>query len=170
MSSSRLLPVLVLLHALPLLSGKVLTIFNFTAGDGVDTFMEVEHSFPFSFLSSHSNITFHTYSLPFSYPRVQVSDTARSVGMSKAAIEIVESADTERRAVFFALLNPQPDSACFAGMKSSFDSLQDWSEFRSGTVGGELRGQGKRQDSLLFQKFFPHATHSLLVSLVSYSS
>jgi len=41
---------------------------------------------------------------------IEVSDTKRSVGKSKANIDIVES-DAVRRAVFFTLLNPQEDGA-----------------------------------------------------------
>ena len=45
---------------------------------------------------------------------VEVSDTARSAGLSKGSIDIIHST-ADPRAVFFSLLVPQPDSACFAG-------------------------------------------------------
>ena len=47
----------------------------------------------------------------------ELSDTTREQGLSKGSISIVE-ASTDRRAVFFSLLVPQPDSACFAGVQS----------------------------------------------------
>jgi len=46
---------------------------------------------------------------------VEVSDTKRDVGLSKATLAIIES-ETDRRASLFTLLVPQPDGACFAGM------------------------------------------------------
>lgn len=45
----------------------------------------------------------------------EVSDTVREVGKSKAAL-VLQKTRQFRRAVFFALLNPQPNGACFAGM------------------------------------------------------
>lgn len=59
---------------------------------------------------------------------IEVSDTKRSVGKSKANIDIVES-DAVRRAVFFTLLNPQEDGACFAGVRKVFEAAQDWSQY-----------------------------------------
>lgn len=61
------------------------------------------------------------------------------VGMSKAAIVLFESA-TQKRAVFFALLNPQPNSACFAGVEIAYNPPLDFSSFSN--IDLELRGQG----------------------------
>ena len=41
---------------------------------------------------------------------MKVSDTVRTVGLSKADFTLVQS-QAVRRAVFFALLNPQPNGA-----------------------------------------------------------
>ncbi|XP_023955210.2 uncharacterized protein LOC112058543 [Bicyclus anynana] len=45
------------------------------------------------------------------------SDTVRSVGMSKAVFVIHRNTEF-RRAIFFALLNPQPNGAGFAGIRA----------------------------------------------------
>ncbi|XP_045458961.1 uncharacterized protein LOC123669397 isoform X2 [Melitaea cinxia] len=45
------------------------------------------------------------------------SDTVRSVGMSKAVFVIHRNSEF-RRAIFFALLNPQPNGAGFAGIRA----------------------------------------------------
>ncbi|XP_032529624.1 uncharacterized protein LOC116779451 isoform X2 [Danaus plexippus] len=45
------------------------------------------------------------------------SDTVRSVGMSKAVFVLHKNTEY-RRAIFFALLNPQPNGAGFAGIRS----------------------------------------------------
>lgn len=45
------------------------------------------------------------------------SDTVRSVGMSKAVFVIHQNSQF-RRAIFFALLNPQLNGAGFAGIRS----------------------------------------------------
>lgn len=68
------------------------------------------------------------------------SDTARNVGMSKGSISLIQSEEV-RRAVFFSLLNPQPDSACFAGVQTKFDEALNWSEFNR--VSLQSRGQGE---------------------------
>merc|ERR1712156_919643 len=46
----------------------------------------------------------------------EVSDTVRTVGMSKATI-VLQKTQVFRRAVLFALLNPQPNGAGFANLK-----------------------------------------------------
>lgn len=59
----------------------------------------------------------------------EVSDTVRSVGLSKGIITIKES-EAERNAVFFSLLVPQPDGACFAGVQTLLNSSQNnWSKY-----------------------------------------
>jgi hypothetical protein len=68
------------------------------------------------------------------------SDTARSVGMSKGSISLIESEEV-RRAVFFSLLNPQPDTACFAGVQTKYEDALDWTAFHSLSV--QSRGQGE---------------------------
>ncbi|XP_028176842.1 uncharacterized protein LOC114364753 isoform X2 [Ostrinia furnacalis] len=47
---------------------------------------------------------------------VEQSDTVRDVGMSKAVLVIHQNIGF-RRAIFFALLNPQPNGAGFAGIR-----------------------------------------------------
>lgn len=46
---------------------------------------------------------------------VESSDTVREVGMSKASL-VIQKTQVFQRAVFFTLLNPQPNGAGFAGM------------------------------------------------------
>merc|ERR1712141_336122 len=48
----------------------------------------------------------------------EVSDTVREPGMSKASFTLQKSR-LFQRAVFFALLNPQPNGAGFAGIKTN---------------------------------------------------
>lgn len=48
---------------------------------------------------------------------VESSDTVREVGMSKASF-VIQQTQRYRRAIFFALLNPQPNGACFAGFRT----------------------------------------------------
>jgi NADH dehydrogenase [ubiquinone] 1 alpha subcomplex assembly factor 1 len=45
------------------------------------------------------------------------SDTVRDVGMSKAVL-VLHQNHGFRRAIFFALLNPQPNGAGFAGIRA----------------------------------------------------
>nr|CAD7431832.1 unnamed protein product [Timema monikensis] len=47
---------------------------------------------------------------------IEQSDTVRTVGMSKAVL-VLQKTQVFQRAVFFALLNPQPNGAGFAGMR-----------------------------------------------------
>ena len=56
----------------------------------------------------------------------EVSDTVRTVGMSKASL-VLQKTKVYQRAIFFALLNPQPNGACFAGMSKNID--KDFSGF-----------------------------------------
>jgi hypothetical protein len=72
----------------------------------------------------------------------EVSDTtARSAGFSKASFDIIGS-ETNRRAVFFSLLVPQPDSACFAGVQTMLTDTkgegQDWSAFNYLRIDGAV--------------------------------
>ena len=56
----------------------------------------------------------------FSASWTEVSDTARSVGRSKGAL-VLQKTKVYQRAVFFAVLNPQPNGACFVGFKTPVD-------------------------------------------------
>ena len=62
----------------------------------------------------------------------EVSDTVRSVGKSKATLVLQKTREFQR-GIFFVLLNPQPNGACFAGM--NYDSPFDF----SGYSGLEIR-------------------------------
>ncbi|KAJ8667683.1 hypothetical protein QAD02_009346 [Eretmocerus hayati] len=69
---------------------------------------------------------------------IESSDTVRTVGMSKAVLAL-QKTQVFQRAVFFSLLNPQPNGAGFAGMRirTSWD-LRNFDEFRI-----RCRGQGE---------------------------
>jgi hypothetical protein len=69
----------------------------------------------------------------------EVSDTARSVGMSMGVISLIES-EIVRRASFFALLNPQEDGACFAGVSTEYQPAQSWTPYT--LLSMQLRAQG----------------------------
>merc|ERR1712172_308144 len=59
----------------------------------------------------------------------EVSDTVRSVGKSKATL-VLQKTRQFQQGIFFVLLNPQPNGACFAGM--NFDrnfNLENYSGF-----------------------------------------
>jgi len=60
---------------------------------------------------------------------IEISDTVRSVGKSKADFTIVQS-DSHRNAILFTLLDPQPNGACFAGVESS-TTQRDWTKVKS---------------------------------------
>lgn len=47
----------------------------------------------------------------------EISDTVRTVGMSKAVLAL-QTTQVFQRAVFFTLLNPQPNGAGFAGVRT----------------------------------------------------
>ena len=66
------------------------------------------------------------------------SDTVRQPGKSKATL-VIQDAQLFRRAIFFALLNPQPNGAGFAGVnrQTSFN-LEQFS-----TLDLKLRAQGQ---------------------------
>ncbi len=54
---------------------------------------------------------------------IEISDTERDVGKSKG-IFVQQKTEQFQRAIFFSLLNPQPNGAAFAGIayrKNSFD-------------------------------------------------
>lgn len=47
----------------------------------------------------------------------EISDTVRTVGKSKAAL-VLQTTQVFQHAVFFTLLNPQPNGAGFAGIRT----------------------------------------------------
>jgi hypothetical protein len=54
---------------------------------------------------------------------IEISDTERDVGKSKGVF-VQQKTEQFQRAIFFSLLNPQPNGAAFAGVayrKNSFD-------------------------------------------------
>ena len=59
----------------------------------------------------------------------EISDTVRQVGQSKATF-VLQKTKLFQRGVFFVLLNPQPNGACFAGMNSKNLPLTNWSNFQ----------------------------------------
>ena len=48
---------------------------------------------------------------------IEISDTVRTVGKSKATL-VLQQTQVFQRAVFFTLLNPQPNGAGFAGVRT----------------------------------------------------
>lgn len=73
---------------------------------------------------------------------IEQSDTVRTVGMSKAAL-VLQKTQVFQRAIFFALLNPQPNGAGFAGMRKigRLDDLSDYSALQI-----RCRSQGEYND------------------------
>lgn len=47
----------------------------------------------------------------------EISDTVRTVGKSKAVL-VLQTTQVFQRAIFFTLLNPQPNGAGFAGVRT----------------------------------------------------
>jgi len=70
----------------------------------------------------------------------EVSDTVREPGMSKAGFTIQKSR-LFQRAVFFALINPQPNGAGFAGIKTNLSLELDKTGQGEGLL-LQLRSQG----------------------------
>merc|ERR1719346_344685 len=72
------------------------------------------------------------------------SDTVRSAGMSKAVFSLQRSVRFQR-AVLFAMINPQPNGAGFAGVKSNISFSDE--DLRTKPQGFllKLRGQGQLQ-------------------------
>ncbi|XP_058799151.1 uncharacterized protein LOC131668752 [Phymastichus coffea] len=68
----------------------------------------------------------------------EISDTVRTVGMSKAVLSL-QKTQVFQRAIFFSLLNPQPNGAGFAGVRTPVTwDLREFNEFRM-----KCRGQGQ---------------------------
>merc|ERR1711997_443739 len=74
----------------------------------------------------------------------EVSDTVRTVGKSKAAL-VMQKTRQFQRAIFFTLLNPQPNGACFAGM--NFDGNLDLGSY----AGLEIRFKAQAADIKLWK-------------------
>jgi len=70
------------------------------------------------------------------------SDTVRSAGMSKAVFSLQRSIRFQR-AVFFALINPQPNGAGFAGVKSNITFSEEHLQAKPQGILLKLRGQGQ---------------------------
>lgn len=68
----------------------------------------------------------------------EISDTVRTVGKSKAVLTL-QTAQLFQRAVFFTLLNPQPNGAGFAGVRKPMNF--DLSGFKNIEI--TCRGQGQ---------------------------
>lgn len=94
---------------------------------------------------------------------VESSDTVREPGMSKAAI-VLQKSQLFQRAVMFALLNPQPNGAGFAGVRANISGLDQFRE-REGFL-MQVRCQGQ----LAHWKIVLRNKEDLLgsVSLVTY--
>lgn len=71
----------------------------------------------------------------------EVSDTVRNVGKSKATL-VLQKTKIFQRAIFFALLNPQTNGACFAGMDIDLLFQNDF----SGYSGLEIRFKSQGQN------------------------
>lgn len=92
----------------------------------------------------HVNLTRNKMML-FDFTNVQslddwreVSDTVRTVGKSKAVLTL-QTSQLFQRAVFFTLLNPQPNGAGFAGIRKSVNF--NLSRFKNIEI--LCRGQGQ---------------------------
>ena len=71
---------------------------------------------------------------------IEVSDsTERTAGLSKASFVSIDSTN-DPRAVFFSLLVPQSDSACFAGIQDSSENSMNWESYETITL--NLRRSG----------------------------
>ncbi|XP_063983387.1 uncharacterized protein LOC135165732 [Diachasmimorpha longicaudata] len=67
----------------------------------------------------------------------EISDTVRTVGMSKAALTL-QKTQVFQRGVFFTLLNPQPNGAGFAGVRAP----TNWNLTDYRNIEIKCRGQG----------------------------
>jgi len=72
------------------------------------------------------------------------SDTVRSAGMSKAVFSLQRSVRFQR-ALLFAIINPQPNGAGFAGMKSNITFSDEQLKVKPQGFLLKLRGQGQLQ-------------------------
>lgn len=94
---------------------------------------------------------------------IESSDTVRQPGMSKAVL-VLQKAQLFQRAVFLALLNPQPNGAGFAGVRHNTEfNLSNFS-----SIDIKCRGQGQHKNfkivlkhhgeigdsSISYEKFF----------------
>ncbi|XP_015595112.1 uncharacterized protein LOC107267654 [Cephus cinctus] len=71
----------------------------------------------------------------------ELSDTVRTVGKSKATL-VLQTTQVFQRAIFFTLLNPQPNGAGFAGVRTPVDF--DLSAYKNITI--TCRAQGNNNN------------------------
>lgn len=72
----------------------------------------------------------------------EVSDTVREPGMSKAVLSL-QITQLFQRAVMFAMINPQPNGAGFAGVKTSLPESAKMHAGQSTGLKLRVRGQGQ---------------------------
>lgn len=71
----------------------------------------------------------------------EISDTVRTVGMSKAVLSL-QKTQVFQRGIFFTLLNPQPNGAGFAGVR--MHTTWNLSDYRNIEI--KCRGQGNNEN------------------------
>jgi hypothetical protein len=90
----------------------------------LNTFISIFSTHDTSSLFSSEQVLFDfTHSIESINDWIEISDTTRDVGMSKAVF-IGQKTQQYQQAIFFSLINPQPNGAAFAGVayrKKSFD-------------------------------------------------
>lgn len=89
-------------------------------------------------LTLHSNKLFDFTSLKSLDEWTEISDTVRTVGQSKATL-VLQVTELFRNAIFFTLLHPQPNGACFAGVRTSV--TMNLSNYRKIAI--RCRGEGE---------------------------
>jgi len=76
---------------------------------------------------------------------LEISDTVRPQGMSKAAL-VLQKTFLFQRGVLFVVLNPQPNGACFAGVKRSTEAY-DFTDYTG--IELSVRAQGLKNWKLV---------------------
>ncbi|XP_059470152.1 uncharacterized protein LOC132193467 [Neocloeon triangulifer] len=79
----------------------------------------------------------------------EMSDVVRTVGMSKAALTL-QKTQVFQRAIFFSLLNPQPNGAGFAGVRTSVQL--DLTPYRTIKMKARVQGQNLNYKMVLRHK------------------
>ncbi|XP_043476777.1 uncharacterized protein LOC122507877 isoform X2 [Leptopilina heterotoma] len=72
---------------------------------------------------------------------MEISDSVRTVGKSKATL-VLQRTQVFQRAIFFTLLNPQPNGAGFAGVRT----LTNWNLSSVKNIEITCRGQGNNEN------------------------
>ncbi|XP_051158968.1 uncharacterized protein LOC127280153 isoform X2 [Leptopilina boulardi] len=72
---------------------------------------------------------------------MEISDTVREVGKSKASL-VLQQTQVFQRAIFFTLLNPQPNGAGFAGVRTR----TNWNLSSVKNIKITCRGQGSNEN------------------------